>query len=103
MSWRPAGMVAAGLWAAVAGGQAPEPTIVLTVPRDARPANPRALRDWMKKHTPEQRGVCAIPLIRVPLPRNTEPMPAIRPPKRVDPGIEARVPAPPCKDWEERR
>ncbi len=41
--------------------------------------------------------ICSIPLLEVPVSRNLERMPVVRPPAvDIDPLIQAKVPAPPC-------
>ena len=100
MSWRATGMAAAGLWAMAASAQIPPPGNAAPPWPGARKDATQALRKLMKGYrlnivtTP----VCSIPLVEVPVSKNVERMPAMRPSKDVGTMRFAPLPAPPCKE-----
>jgi len=106
MSWRAIGVAAAGIWAMACFAQAPLAPVNVAPPWPGdRPNTTRALREFMKKYSQQNRenraAVCAIPLTEVPIAKNVEPMPSFRPsaaPDNIDRIPSVPLPAPPCKE-----
>jgi hypothetical protein len=87
----------------VASAQAPLPAVNVASPwPGAGPDTTRALREFMKKYSQQNRAaVCTIPLTEVPVAKNVEPMPSFRPsaaPENIDRMPSVPLPAPPCKE-----
>lgn len=57
------------------------------------------LRQFMKDKALQGTGVCSIPLISVPIPKNLEQMPILHPPaENIDNMPSVKLPAPPCDE-----
>jgi hypothetical protein len=95
MSWR---VLLAMPWAMAAAAQTlPQITITMEAP-DVRMPTVRSWREFAKNYRSEHPSVCSIPLTEVPVAKNVEPMPILRPPKPVEPMPMVPLPAPPCKE-----
>jgi hypothetical protein len=64
-----------------------------------RPATERVLRQFLKSYSPEETAVCSIPLRQVPVAKDVERMPALRPrADNIDHMPSVKLPAPPCEE-----
>jgi len=105
MYYRVTSMMAAGIWAMALSAQTPPPQRFPGVPQFTvtpqaplvRPEAEAALRQLLKGSSQGEPAVCAIPLLEVPLTKDVEPMPVMRPPDNID-RMMVYVPAPPCKE-----
>lgn len=113
-------IMTAGAWAGALSAQSTPPQGQNLTPQapQAQPDNQRALRDFMKKYgrlerlpqnfqvrlAPEllaraaEPPVCSIPLLEVPVAKNLEKMPVLRPRAEIDRMPLAKLPAPPCPE-----
>ena len=100
MSWSATGVAAAWLWAMAASAQTPPPGNVAPPWPGARPDATQALRKFMKDNRLNivTTTVCSIPLIEVPVSKNVERMPVMRPRKAAGTVRTVPLPAPPCKE-----
>jgi len=85
------------LWAAAMGAQTPMPQSNAVPELRTDPKLERALRQLLKQPSPNTAPVCSIPLVKVPVPKDLEPMPVMRPPADMD-AMPIAVPAPPCPE-----
>jgi hypothetical protein len=59
----------------------------------------RALRDLVKKYSQGETAVCSVPLLEVPVAKNAEQMPVLRPRAgNFDRTFSVKLPAPPCQE-----
>ena len=100
MYCRAAIIVAAGMWPVALSAQtAPQRPAVLPNAPAVRSEAERALRELVKRYGEGETGVCSIALREVPVPRNREEMPVLRPRMdNLEPMPVAKMPAPPCKE-----
>jgi hypothetical protein len=103
MASRVTSVLAAGIVVMAAPAQTPPQTNVAPPWPGLRPDTTRALRGYMKKQLTDHPGTmastCSIPLVKVPLPKEVEPMPTMRP--SAGPELDRMfvpLPAPPCKE-----
>ena len=92
-------ILAAGVWASALSPQTvPQSPAGIPEAPLLRPETEPALRELMKKFNPQKANVCSIPLLEVPIPKNIERMPVLRPPDNLERMPQVKVPAPPCKE-----
>jgi len=93
--------VAVSAWAMALSAQTPAATPQAPV---IRPETERTLRELVTKYSQEEMAVCSIPLLEVPVAKNVERMPTVRPrayPEglaRIDRMPLVKPPAPPCQE-----
>jgi hypothetical protein len=82
-------MVAAAIWTMALSAQTPPQPLTVTpqVPIE---------RQLLKRLSLEAKPVCSIPLLVVPVAKNVEQMPVVRP-RADDIGMPVIMPAPPCE------
>jgi hypothetical protein len=104
MYCRATSLIAAGIWATALSAQtpaaAPQARHVeefLHVPV-IRPETERTLRELVQKLSQGETAVCSIPLRELPIAKNVERMPTIRPNENIDHMPMAKLPAPPCQE-----
>jgi len=92
-------MIAAAFWAMALSAQTP-PLRFPGVPQfTVTPQAPLVLRQVLKVPSLEKAAVCSIPLLEVPVPKNLEQMPTLRPPAdNIDHMPMVKLPAPPCEE-----
>jgi hypothetical protein len=107
MYYRATILAAAGAWAMALSAQTPPPMRLPDAPKftlapQARAAHPEvqaALRKYLQSYSLEATTVCAIPLLRAPVPDNLEQMPVLRPgADSIDRMPFVNLPAPPCDE-----
>jgi hypothetical protein len=95
-------LVAAGIWTMALSAQTPParfpgvPQFVVTPPLTVTPQVPRAPQ-LLKRLSPQEKRVCSIPLLVVPVAKNVEQMPVVRPRADYIGGMPVIMPAPPCE------
>jgi hypothetical protein len=97
MKWKSGILMAGLLWTAALGAQTPTPQFSAVPEFSTDPELERVLRELLKPPTPDTASVCAIPLIKAPVPKDLEPMPVKRPPAVMD-RMAVAMPAPPCPE-----
>jgi len=64
-----------------------------------RPKTKVVLRQLLNRDSPEETGVCSIPLLQVPVAENVELMPVLHPrADNIDNMPSVKLPAPPCQE-----
>jgi hypothetical protein len=108
--YRVSSVLLAGIWATALSAQTPPsffpaPQRLPGVPQfTVMPQAPAiqtdaALRELLKGYSPAETRVCAIPLRVVPVPKNLEQMPVLRPPTdKIDNMPAVKLPAPACDE-----
>jgi hypothetical protein len=95
MYYRATSLIAAGIWATALSAQTPTAAPQAPVIRSEAE---RALRELAKKFSQGETAACSIPLREVPIAKNVERTPTIRPNENIDHMPMAKLPAPPCQE-----
>jgi hypothetical protein len=98
--YRVSSVLLAGIWATALSAQTPPSFFPLAVmPQATAVQTDAALRQLLKGYSPAETRVCAIPLRVVPVPKNLEQMPVLRPPTdKIDNMPAVKLPAPACDE-----